>query len=413
MTTVETNTSPAWEKIADGVDFLARPDASNDIVALIAFCRLGSVVESRQDAGLVSFTGRMLMRGTKRLTSPQLAETIDSLGISISYDTAEDYSYHHVTTTADALSESVALLSETLFEPSFEPDEIEKERQVTIAAINRSEDDLMSLSLKTFYEELYPNHGYGLPRIGLAESVGELTRAQIVNCHEEIAAAPFRIIAVGNFDPSDLNARLREEFVARRGEATNDIITILPPTPAPPHTKVISRASEQAYLVAGFAGPKPNDPDYMAARLLNCVLGEGMSSRLFQTLREDKGLAYATGSSYSGLKLSGQMFGYIGTKPESLETAREGMLAEFERIKHETVPAEELLRAKNYMIGKFLIDHQRNFKRGFYLGHFDQMGLGIEMDQRYPDLISAVTPEQIQDVAKKILTDPVIVELQP
>jgi predicted Zn-dependent peptidase len=244
------------------------------------------------------------------------------------------------------------------------------------------------------------------------ESIGELTRAQIVNCHEEIVAAPFRIVAVGNFDPAQLKDLLRKEFTARRREVSAEPVSAGAPIAAQPHTRIISRASEQAYLVAGFAGPAPGAHNYMAARLLNCVLGEGMSSRLFQALREEKGLAYATGSSYSGLKLSGQMFGYIGTKPESLKTAREGMLAEFERIKQELVPAEELLRAKNYMIGKFLIDHQRNFKRAFYLGHFDQMGLGFEMDERYAELISAVTPEQVQDAAREILHNAVVVELQ-
>ncbi len=107
------------------------------------------------------------------------------------------------------------------------------------------------------------------------------------------------------------------------------------------------------------------------------------------------------------------MFGYIGTKPESLDEAREGMLAEFERIKAELVPEDELLRTKNYMVGKFLIDHQKNFKRAFYLGHFDQMGLGWQMDALYPGIIASVTAEQVQAAAKRILTKPVIVELRP
>ncbi len=413
MNSTTTSVTPGWEKLSDGVDLLLRPDTSNDIVALIVFAPLGSGVESPADAGIVSFASRMLMRGTKRLSNAELADAIDSLGISLHCDNSEDYSHMHVVTTSDTLEESLTLLAETFFEPAFEPEEIEKERQSTLAAIRRSEDDLLSTTMRRFYSELYPSHGYGLPAVGLKESVGELTRAQIINSHEELTSGPFRIVAVGNFEPDTLREYLRKYFVSKMPDRPSDRIELGTPATAGPHTATLSRDSEQAYLVAGYTALPPTDPLYVAARVLNALLGEGMSSRLFSALREEKGLAYATGSSYSGLKLSGQLFGYIGTKPESLDTAREGMLAEFERIKHELVPEEELLRAKNYMVGKFLIDHQKNFKRAFYLGHFDQMGLGWQMDDLYAGLIAGVTAEQVQQAAKLILTEPVIVELRP
>lgn len=408
-----TPVNPGWESLHDGVDILLRPDTSNDIVALIAFTPLGSSVESRKDAGIVSFTGRMLMRGTKRLSNAELADAVDSLGISLACDTSEDYSHVHVVTTSDTIEESVVLLSEAFFEPAFEPEEIEKERQNTLAAIRRSEDDLLSTTMRRFYAELYPGHGYGIPDVGLKEAVGEFTREQVTNSHEELTAGPFRIVAVGNFSPEKLRDLLRREFVKKMPERSADRIQLLAPDTAAAHSATLTRDSEQAYLVAGYSALPPIDPLYVAARVLNVILGEGMSSRLFSVLREEKGLAYATGSSYSGLKLAGQLFGYIGTKPESLDTAREGMLAEFERIKSELVPDEELLRAKNYMVGKFLIDHQKNFRRAFYLGHFDQMGLGWQMDDLYAGLIANVTADRVQEAAQRILTEPVVVELRP
>ncbi len=404
---------PGWETLSDGVDILLRPDNSNDIVALIVFSPLGCAVESHRDAGIVSLTGRMLMRGTKRLSNAELADAVDSLGISLACDSSEDYSHMHVVTTSDALAESVALLSEIFFEPSFEPEELEKERQTTLAAIRRSDDDLLSSTLRHFYQRLYPDHGYGTPAVGLKESIGELTREQVINTHEELTSGPFRVVAVGNFVADEMRDLLRKHFISRMGNIPSERIIVRPPLAGSPNTTTLTRDSEQAYLVAGFPALAPLDPHYVAARVLNCVLGEGMSSRLFQALREDKGLAYATGSSYGALKLAGQMFGYIGTKPESLDTAREGMLAEFERIKNELVPDDELLRTKNYMVGRFLIDHQKNFKRAFYLGHFDQMGLGWQMDALYPGMIASVTAEKVQAVAKRILTEPVIVELRP
>lgn len=413
MTTITGQAMTGWEAIAEGVDVLLRPDPSNDIVALIVFSPMGSGIESRSDAGIVSFSSRMLMRGTKRLTNSELAELVDSLGISLAFSASEDYLHHHFVTTSDTLAESVAILAESLFQPSFEPEEIETERQVTLAAIRRSDDDLMSYALRHLYAEMYPDHGYGLPAIGLPESIGELTREQIINCHDEMTSGPFRIVAVGNFEPDHLRNLLMREFVQRKPAVPAERIALPGPVAAPPHHVKLTRDSEQAYLIAGFTAVEPKDPDYIAARVLNAVLGEGMSSRLFQALREEKGLAYATGSSYSALKLGAQLFGYIGTKPESLDTAREGMLAEFDKIRTELVPDEELLRTKNYMIGKFLIDHQKNFRRAFYLGHFDQMGLQWEMDNLYPGLVASVTPERLRSVAERVLTTPTIVELRP
>lgn len=406
-------TEPAWETLAPGLEVLLRPDTSNDIVALVVFRTLGSAIELQSDAGIVSLTQRMLQRGTRRLNQAELAETIDSLGISLSCSAADDYSNIHVITTSDTLSESIALLSEIFFEPAFEPEEIEKERQSTLAAIRRSEDDLLSFTLKQFFLQLYPDHGYGLPGAGLPESVGELTRAQIINTHEELTAGPFKLIAVGNFEAAHLRQLLQDKFATRMRPDTNESLIPAQPVAAPPVVTTLTRKSEQAYFVAGFPALPPTHPLYFAARVLNAVLGEGMSSRLFSTLREDKGLAYVTGSSYSTQKLAAQLFGYIGTKPESLETAQTGMIQEFDRIKAELVPDEELTRARNYLAGKFLIDHQTNFRRAFYPGHFEMMGLGWQMDDHYASHILAVTPDQVRQAANLILNDATIVQLVP
>lgn len=405
---------PGWEELAPGVSALLRPDAGNDIVALLVFAPIGNAAESPADAGILSFTGRMLMRGTKRLSNAELSELVDSLGISLSCDISSDYSNLHLVTTRDTLAESVALMSEVFIKPAFEPEELEKERQSTLAAIRRSEDDLFSLTLERFYRELYPSHGYGLPIVGLKESVGEFTREQTLNAHEELCRGPFKVVAVGNFEPEEMRALIVQHFQSSAEQS--DIAAAAPPlpTPAPPHGVQFTRNSEQSYLVMGYPAIPPTGQHYFAARVLNALLGEGMSSRLFTALREEKGLAYATGSSYAAQHMAGQLFGYIGTKPESLQTAKEGMLAEFERIKNEPVPEEELLRAKNYLVGKFLIDHQKNYRRGFYLGHFDQMGLGWQMDDLYASLIAGVTAEQVQQVANIIFAGkPTVVELDP
>lgn len=412
-----TNLSPAatpyLERLPGGMRVMLAPSTVNDIVAVVCFLPLPSAIERPHEAGLVNYMHRMLRRGTTSRTNAELAEAIDSLGSEIGSETADDYSYAHVSCTKDTFGESLELLADMLLHPSFEPEEIEKERQSLLASIRRQEDDKLSATLKRFMRELYGDHGYGLPRMGFRETVAEFTREQLVHVHEEfVDPARFLTVIVGNFDPSQARELLARLFPLKAGSPAPPFAVEKPPLRPAVSTR-LTRECEQSYLVMGFRACPLGAPDWPAVRLLNTVLGEGMSSRLFVHLRDEQGLAYATGSSYGPLAQSGHLFGYIGTKPESLEIARESMLREFTRIKEEPVPQEELDRSRNYLVGKFLIDHQTNYRRAFYLGFYETAGLGISMDEDYPKLLMSVTPEQLREAANRYLTEPTVVELVP
>src|SRR5690606_16775515 len=123
-------------------------------------------------------------------------------------------------------------------------------------------------------------------------------------------------------------------------------------------------------------------------------------------LRDKQGLAYATGSSAVARTLSGHIMGYIGTKPENAEHALSGLVEQFELLSREEVAEEELTRCRNYAIGKFLIDHQTNYKQAFYLAMYERLGLGSRYDDEFAKILEKVTPTQIMTVARKIVTGP-------
>lgn len=404
--------APQCERLANGMQVLLLPSTANQIVSVISFLPLPGAIETESEAGLVSFTAKMLLRGTTKRGSAEHAEAIDSLGTTISCDVTDDFTYGHMVCTSDTFEESMRLYAETMQQPSFEPEEIEKERHSTVAAIRRSEDDKFSFTLKNFMRQLYGDHSYGLPRSGTVESISELRRDQLLEIHGDFFnPGQYLTVCVGNFETAQARRMLEELFVA--GKTNVEPFQVPPVTPAASGHGTLSRECEQAFLAMGHHACKITSPDFVAMRVLNTVLGEGMSSRLFTHLRDEKGLAYATGSSFSGLRQSGHLFGYIGTKPESLDIAREGMLYEFERMKKEPVPQDELERSKNYVIGKFLIDHQTNYRRGYYLGYFEMMGLGMSMDEEYPARIAAITAEDVLRVANTYIGEPTITELIP
>ena len=407
-----TTITPVVEQLPGGMRILLVPSTANNIVATVCFMPLPAIVERAEDAGIVHFTHGMLLRGTRKRGSAELSEAIESLGTALGSDSADDYSYSHMVSTRDTFEESLRLLAEVMQEPSFEPEEIEKERQSTLAAIRRQDDDKFSYTLRHLMRELYGGHSYGLPRLGLEDTVNEFRREQMVGIHEEwFDPSTYLMVCVGNFDADQTRNLVQEVFKPRTLPAAHL------PQSAPPivysSRHQLTRDCEQAFLAIGYRACSVLSDDFPAVRVLNGVLGEGMSSRFFTKLRDEQGLAYATGSSYGGYRCGGHIVGYIGTKPETLDVARDGMQAEFERMKEELVPAEELDRAKNYIIGKFLIDHQTNYKRAYYLGLYETMGLGLQMDDEYPKRIAGVTGEQVREAANRYLVKPVIVELVP
>lgn len=399
--------------LANGMRALFLPSDANEIVAVLSFIPLPGAIESAGEAGLVEFMEKMLNRGTKKRSSAELAEAVDSLGSSISCGPTYDYSNAHMVCTSDTLEDTLALYSEVLTCPAFEPDEIEKERQSTLAAIRRQDDDKFSYTYKAFLRALYGDHSYGLPEIGYAETVREFRQDQLRDLHADFFnPSSFMTVAAGHFDPAKMQDLLERFFVRQaRQEETYKI----PPVGKPSKMyQRLTRDCEQAFLVMGYPGCSMSSADFFALRVMNAVLGEGMSSRFFVELRDRQGLAYATGCSMQALRAGGHIAGYIGTKPESLQTAREGMTKLFQAIREDLVPTEELERARNYVIGKFLIDHQTNYKRAYYLGLYETYGMGLGMDEEYPVRIGSVTAEQVREVANKYLTDdPVIVELVP
>jgi len=178
-------------------------------------------------------------------------------------------------------------------------------------------------------------------------------------------------------------------------------------------TKEVSQEKElqAAWMIIGYPAPSVDSDDYPILKLINTILGGGMSSRFFVELRDKRGLAYDTSSFFPSREGPSHFVGYIITSPENVEQAKEGMLEEIERLKTELVSDEELEKAKKYLIGSFALAHQRNKDQAWYLGWYETMGAGYEFDAKYPEQIETVTKEDIMEVANKYFTEAHIVSI--
>jgi predicted Zn-dependent peptidase len=210
------------------------------------------------------------------------------------------------------------------------------------------------------------------------------------------------------------------EVLAEAREAFGDLAPgagepALPPAPARPAVSRIAEArpTEQAHVVVGWLAPPVSHPDFGPLRVLDALLGGGMSSRLFNALREREGLAYAVGSYYPSRRAASRLVAQIGTAPANAPRAEQGILAEAERLREEPVPGEELDRAKAQLTGGFELDLRTNARQALYRGLFESLGVGHGFVSSYRGLVEAVTPADVQRAARRYLVDHAVAVVGP
>ncbi|PYN13537.1 MAG: peptidase M16, partial [Candidatus Rokuibacteriota bacterium] len=178
--------------------------------------------------------------------------------------------------------------------------------------------------------------------------------------------------------------------------------------------RVIERPAQQAQIMVGYLGPGLQDPLYPAARVLGAALGGGMAGRLFVELRDRRGLAYSTGVLPLPFRVGPTFFvAYLGTAPESLAAAEAGVVQELERVRSSPITADELARAKAYVLGQLSMERRTNGRQARDLAFFEIVGAGWDFPERYARAIEAVTVADLAKAAERLLTRPTIIVLQP
>jgi len=226
-------------------------------------------------------------------------------------------------------------------------------------------------------------------------------------------------VVVGNFDPETMKNYLLSATphtdtdgspTSVKGKETKAATAVLPvPNLNKSRTVEQDKAKQAATWIAkGWLVPEVKSPDYVPLKVLNSLLGSGMSSRLFMNLREKQGLAYVVNSLYPTHSEKSRFVLYIGTDPKNYDKVMTGFENEMSRIQTEPVTSEELQDAKDKLAGGFALAHETNGSQAFYLGLYEMMGVGYQYDMTYPKLIQEVTVNDIQRVAQKYFSQPSI-----
>lgn len=389
----------------NGATLLITPNELNDIIGISIYIKGGEFLE--KIPGTASVMSSVMLKGTKNYSSLELAQVLEENGIKISPSASADTFSIDILTTKDQLPKMFELLDEVVNKASFDDFEIDKTKTTMLNSIVESRDVPMNLALEEYRSLIYENSVYSNgPKI-FEKTLPKIQRDDILEYYNNIFNSKNIIISVnGNVKSSDLINRFSNIFNCNRVSSPefnySDYASKIYPLTEP---KTVTKTVEDlkaAWVIIGWQTTGIlNQKDSATLQVIDSILGTGMSSRLFRNVRDQEGLAYQIGSSYSPKILRGSFTIYIGTNPKTLNLAKEKMLAEINRLKTEFVSDKELQEAKDKIIGNYMISQETNLDKASTIGWFEASGRGFAFKDKYEKLINSITSSDIIEVANK------------
>jgi predicted Zn-dependent peptidase len=355
----------------------------------------GSRHEPRDRSGIAHFVEQMLFKGTATRSAEDIAQAIDSVGGQMDAFTAKEYASYYIKVLDEHLPFAVEVLSDIVMNPAFTADDIEREKKVVLEEIKMVEDTPDDLVHEIFAEAYWNGHPLGRPILGTPESVSALDHDVLERYfYDTYVASNFIVVAVGNVDHDRVKALVEAHFGAV--PTAGGAVVERPPV-VMPSVQIRQKDLEQSHVCLGTTGLPQNHPDRYAAYALNTVLGGSMSSRLFQNVREKRGLAYAVFSSLSAYQDAGALSIYAGCGNDTVAELVDVVVAEIRRLKHEPVPADELRRAKDHLKGSLMLNLESTSSR---MSHHARQEIYRDRADGLDEMLRAIEAVDVDDVRR-------------
>ena len=361
----------------------------------------GSRDEEDKNSGISHFLEHLAFKGTEKRSARQIAFEMDSIGGQIDAFTSREYTCYSAKVLDEHLPVAIDLLSDILLNSTLKPADIDKERQVILEEFKFVEDNPADYIYDLLYQSVWSSHPLGRSILGNHESIEKIDRNKLVN-HLDNHYIPKNIIiaAAGNIDEGRLKELLEKAFGSLNKNASSS-------REAPPEIKrnfiVKERELEQVHFCLGTKGLRSADENRFEGYLLNTILGGSMSSRLFQKIREDYGLAYSIHSFISPYADTGLLGIYAGTSAEFFEKVLKMSLEEFKLLMTVKVSADELKKAKEQLKGNLMLSLESSSSRMNQLAKQEMYFERFFSLDEIIDEIEKVTEEKIQRLANRLL----------
>ena len=394
-------------EMPNGITLLTYSNFNTHSVDLIGLLEAGGAADPKQKLGLAHFTASMLSRGTQKRNFDDYHELLESRGASLSFSCGTRSTWFRGKALAEDLEMLVDLAAESLQQPSFPPEYVERLRNQLIAGLAIRDQDTSEVASMLFDQSLFPSHPYGDPVDGSLDTVKAIHRDDLVAFHHDHFFPSQMILVVAGAIESN---QVRESVEKFFGNWKNDKVSefIFPPVPNAPDRIIRSHRSleekSQTDLQIGNLGPSRMSEDYLPAYLGNNILGQfGLMGRIGESVRSKSGLAYHASSSVNGWQETGTWEFSAGLNPENLEKVIDLIRSEIRRFVQEPVTEDELADSKSHLIGRLPLSLETNAGIANGILTMERFNLGLDYYQRYPVLIQSISAQQILEVSRMYL----------
>lgn len=390
-------------RLPNGLTVLVRENPAAPVVAYSLMVKMGARTETPDTAGISNLLQLMLVRGTERMDGEQIAEAADRMGGSI--DAYGDADYSEITATALSRSwqEMLELVGDVALRPTLPDGTVQAVRDFIVRQIRNRGDKPFDVASDRMRAALFGTNSYAWDPLGRRESVEKLGREALLAYYRRYYVPEQMVLAVsGDVKAAEVVAQVQRIFGALPAGTVS-----IPAVPAPPAMaatrEVATVPGAQAQILMGALAPALTHPDHPPLKVLTAVLGGGMASRFFSDLRDRQALAYTTLAQYPGRVDTSAFVGILGTAPDNVATAEAALAQQLDRIRNEQASVEEVSVARAYVLGSQAMDRRTNARQAWYLAFYEVAGVGYEFLDRYAVAVKAVTPADVQRVAKTYL----------
>ena len=394
---------PVREVLPDGLTLLIQDHRSSDIVAVYLWVGTGVRYEKPDGLGYAHFQEHMLFKGTDTFGPGFIDRTVEGQGGRSNAFTSFDYTTFQILVPVDGTRKALELLEAMAFRSTFDPKEIDAERQVIFEESRIETDTPKSAIIRQLYGLVFPNHPYGRPVLGTPETMNAANREKLKAFNQQYYTPENMVlVVVGPVDPKAIRAMVDATFGKRPK-------TGYAPPPTPPLSplkgvicKTVERPEQQAQLALGWQAPSLANPDSFALDLVATILGGSESSRLPKTLRDGERLVSGISVSNSSMQLAGIFYVQAQLEAADVEKAKQRILEELGRLEKEGPTEEERQLAVTKAESEHAFAYETSDGVAAAYG-ITQLTGNLDDELRYVDRLRAVTREQIRDAARKYL----------
>ena len=399
--------APTRVALENGAVFLGKRTRTTPAVAISLAMRAGSICDPDAAAGATWLLSRVIDRGTTTRSALDIADELDNRGISLNFAVTRHILSLVCTCLAEDFEPAFSLAAEMLMHPSLPEDEIATRKGEVVTAIRQDEDNPAVRATESLMALLYPDgHPYGRPTKGTIEVVESLTRERLLQLHaDRFAPGELTAAIVGDVEVNRARDLVERAFGGWRKPRPAPVPLVAPAPGLGRRRLVIPMMNKaQTDIAYGFTTIRRADPAYDALRLMNNVLGQyALGGRLGDSIRERQGMAYYVASAADPNVIEGPLLIRAGISPANVDRAVASIDEELTRLVQDGVTAKELDDSRRYLIGSMPRALETNAAIATFLQNAEFFGLGTDYDLRMPELLRAVTLDDVNTVARRVI----------